>query len=81
MPTVTINLPDDGTEFETVTQFAAYVAGFTGDASTGGVKIPLAVEFSEKYDALKITDRPGETLFFIAFARKQLDHYGDDDDE
>lgn len=79
MPEVRINLPDDGTEFETVTQFAAYVAGGSIDSSTGGVKVPLMVSFEEKYDALKITDRPGETLFFIAFARKQLDHYGDDE--
>ena len=79
MPEVRINLPDDGTEFETVAQFSAHIGSFTGESSTGGVKIPLVVGFAEKYDGLKITDRPGETLYFIAFARKQTDHYGDDE--
>lgn len=76
MPVASINLPDDGDQFECVAQFAAHVAGFTGEASSGNVKIPLGVQFVDKYDALKITDRPGETLYFVVFAREQQDHYG-----
>lgn len=79
MPVATINLPDDGDRFECVAQFAAHVAGFTGEASSGNVKIPLGVQFVDKYDALSITDRPGETLYFVVFAREQQDHYGTDD--
>lgn len=83
MPDVRINLPDDGDEFELVAQFAASPFGATIDSQSGGVKMPLQVPVAAKHEALKVTDRPGETLFFVVFGRVQQQHYGapDESDE
>ncbi len=83
MPDVTISLPDDGTEFEVVTQFAGHAVGGTIDASSGQLKVPIGVPFADKYNAMKVTDRPGETMFFVVFARVNQSFYGgaDEDDE
>lgn len=70
----TVELPDDG-QFEEVAQFAAYPRGGTLDATSGEPKIVLGVPFASKYQALPITDRPGEVLYFVVFGRVATDHY------
>jgi len=73
----TIELPDDG-QFEMVAQFAGYPKGGTLESTTGELKFTLGVPFAAKYDALPITDRPGEVLYFVVFGRVATDHYGDE---
>ena len=74
MASVTIELPDDD-EFELIAQFPAYPKGGTLDPTSGEVKIPLGVPFAAKYLALPVTDKPGEILHFVVFARVTPDHY------
>lgn len=80
MPEVRISLPDDGDEFEFITQFAGSPRGGTIDSTSGELKVPIGVPFASKYHALKVTDRPGEMLYFVVFGRVHRDHYGDADE-
>lgn len=62
---LTIDIPPELGEVAVVTTFIGYSKGGAIDATTAEPKLTIGITRESKYDALKVTDRPGANLFFV----------------
>lgn len=69
MSTLTIELPDELGDCEVIASFLAYPRGATIDPNTGEPKLSLGIPVEDKYKALPITDRTGETFHVVVIGR------------
>lgn len=58
-------------DLEVFAGFRAYYKGFSVDARSGEAVISFAVPVKDKYEALRITDRPGLVGFVQFWAKRQ----------
>lgn len=66
---MTINVPGELGEMELVCAFVGYSKGSSIDATSSEPKLQIGVLRESKYEALKLTDHPGETYYFVALRR------------
>lgn len=66
---LTLAIPPELGEVEVVCTFMGYSKGSSIDATSSEPKLQIGVLRESKYEALKITDSPGETYYFVALRR------------
>lgn len=78
-----LQIPPELGDVEVICTFMGYSKGGAIDPTSAEAKLSIGIPRESKYEALKLTDRPGDTLYFVVLGRVRPDFAGmlDDDDD
>lgn len=71
--TIALDVPAELGDVEQVATFMGYPKGGIIDSTSAEFYLKIGIPRESKYEAIKVTDRPGDTLYFIVLGRVRPD--------